>query len=167
MLKAASANVLQRNNFPVSLLFFFYFSPLPVFFPPSICFQQYPHPWADREKKSLKTIIMKNSHPMNWKKRALAGAGCLFLWGRGRVDTDADRGGLSVQWHLLHGRWRKKRMVAQKRCFVSAFHAKSLRMEGVFSTQMTRRRKRWNRSIHLSSLSGSAVIPAKPNQDHL
>lgn len=61
MLKAASANVLQRNNFSISLLFFFFC--LPYLFSPSLsAFSNIRNPGQTEErkkKKSLKTIIIK------------------------------------------------------------------------------------------------------------
>ncbi len=102
----------------------------------------------EREKKIFKNNHNKNSHPVNRRERALAGV-CLFLWGRGRVDTDADGGGFSLQRHLLRRGWRKKSKVAQRRCFVSAFHAKSLGLEG--SLRWGGRGERWDLSIYLST----------------
>lgn len=58
MLKAASANVLQRNNFPVLLLFFFYFSPLPVFFFPLYLLSAISATLGRQRKKK----IFKNNH---------------------------------------------------------------------------------------------------------
>lgn len=156
MLKAASGTVLQQNNFSISL-FFFFFSPLSqIFFLhllPAISATQ--GRWG---RKIFKNNDNEKLHPMNRKKRTLAGAGFLFLWGRGRVDTDADREGLLAQWHLLNRKWRKKRTVAQKRCFVSAFHVKAPRMERV---PVHRRGGRWMRSVCLSvrlSIGGSASL---------
>lgn len=125
MLKAASANVLQQNNFSFSL----FFSPPCLFFF-LLCFRQYPQPWAERAKKIFKNNHNKTFLPKKRRKRALARLGCLFLWGRGRVDTDADRvGGLLVQCSDLCTQEMEEE-VAQKRCFVSAFQAKSLGLQG-------------------------------------
>lgn len=94
----------------------------------SLCFWQYPQPWADRERenKIFKNNHNKNSRPVNRRKRALAGA-----WRKRKGRYRRQQGRILVQQHLRHRRrWRKKRKVAQKRCFVSAFHAKSLGLEG-------------------------------------
>lgn len=144
VLKTASANVLQQNNFSFyscffspslpSLLFFLLLSSLLLAISATLGKER--DRGRARGKKSLKTIIIKkNSHPMNRRKRALAGAGSMFLWGRRKVDTEADSGGFSVQRHLLHRRWRRrKRKVAWRRRFVSAFYAKSPGLKGAFST---------------------------------
>lgn len=88
MLKAASANVLQQNNFSFyscffspslpSLLFFLLLSSLLLAISATLGKER--DRGRARGKKSLKTIIIKKtSHPMNRRKRALAGAGSMFL----------------------------------------------------------------------------------------
>lgn len=129
-----------------------------------LCFRQYPQPWAERAKKIFKNNHNKTFLPKKRRKRALARLGCLFLWGRGRVDTDADRvGGLLVQCSDLCTQEMEEE-VAQKRCFVSAFQAKSLGLQG----SLTRRAGRWGRDLSVCvsfrQQGGCAFLPLTDQQ---
>lgn len=76
MLKAAPGTVLQQNNFSVSL---FFFSPLSQIFFLHLLSAISATQGRWEEKKIFKNNHNEKLHPMNRKKRTLAGAGFLFL----------------------------------------------------------------------------------------
>lgn len=145
MLKAASANVLQQNNFSFyscffspslpSLLFFLLLSSLLLAISATLGKER--DRGRARGKKSLKTIIIKKKLPPHEQKEKGPSRSRLYVPLRktkGRY-RETDSGGFSVQRHLLHRRWRRrKRKVAWRRRFVSAFYAKSPGLKGAFST---------------------------------